>query len=752
MTEMNQEKIELLLKQMTIEEKLSLLEGSDMGFTVPIDRLGIPKILMVDGPHGVRVVKGAHAVSGQPYTMNGEMEEATAFPCEAAMAATWNLPLVKLAGQTIGRECRMFGVDVLLGPGVNGKRSPLGGRNFEYYSEDPFVSGKMASAFIQGLQSEGVGACLKHYALNDQETRRMSVDVHADERTMRELYLRPFEMAVKEAKPWMVMASYNKVNGQYASENQTLLNDILKKEFGFDGVAVSDWSAVKNKLASVQNGLDLQMPGPSGQIPMLLKAVENGELSEETIDEHIRRILALIERTSDRKALEEVDWENHHEFAVRLAEESIVLLKNDENVLPLKPGKLAVVGALAAHPNFAGNGSATLYPKTLDIPLEELHRYAEVRYAPGYCCGATNGTMLAEAAEAAQNADTVLIFMGSISSEGMDRTTLGFPQEQLALLDAVAAVNKNIIAVTMSGSAMAYREIAAKVKGILHAWISGEGCGKAIARILFGEVCPSGKLTETCPVSLQNTPAYSEFPGFKDDVYYREGILTGYRYYDTKEIPTQYPFGYGLSYTSFSYSNLRLSSKELTNGETLQVDVDVTNTGSYAGKEAVQIYVSDRASYLFRPQKELKGFTKVSLQPGESKTVRVTLDESAFSYYVPHLHRFAVESGTFEILVGASVEDIRLRDSVNFQSRDDVRAPLTEADLFMEFVEDNRYSAIAQQVLNELHMEPDNPFYQLVLGGSLYQLKDLLGFLGIDNTAGDKMISCMVNRTPVQER
>lgn len=742
--------IETILSELTLQEKLSLLEGADMGFTNPVERLGIPKLLLVDGPHGVRVVKGTSPESGEPYTMNGEMEAATAFPCEAGMAAAWNTDLVEAAGKAIGRECRAFGVNVLLGPGVNGKRSPLGGRNFEYYSEDPHVSGKMAAAFIRGIQSEGVGACIKHYALNDQETRRMSVNVHADQRTMREIYLKPFEMAVKESQPWMVMGAYNKVNGSFACENNELLNEILKGEFGFDGVVVSDWSAVKNKLACVKNGLDLQMPGPSGQIPLLMKAVEEGALDEETIDEHVRRMLTLISRTAAGKESRAVDWEAHHDIAVRLAEEGIVLLKNEEHILPLKKEKLAVIGELARHPNFAGNGSSTLFPRKLDIPLDEIGRYAQVSYAAGYRNGEDSADLLREAADTAKAAEKVLIFVGNISSEGMDHTDLAFPKEQVDLIRAVAEVNPNIVVVTMSGSAMEYRQIEAHVKGILHAWIPGEGCGRAIARILFGETSPSGKLSETFPVCLSNTPAYPDFPGFKDDVYYNEGILTGYRFYDTRALNTQYPFGYGLSYTEFVYSNLRLSSKELRNGEELKVSFDITNTGSCKGKEAAQIYVADPVSYLFRPRKELKAFAKVELEPGETKTVTVTLGEEAFAYYVPHIHRFAVESGEFQILIGASVEDIRLSEALVFHSGHDVRAPLTESDLFMEFMDDNRYSEVAGQVLEALRMDASSPFYHLVLGGSLNQLKDLLGFLEIDNSMGDVFISCMVNRTPLQ--
>lgn len=743
-------KIENIMEQLTLEEKLSLLEGSDMGFTTPIERLHIPKILMVDGPHGVRVVKGTSSESKEPYTMNGEMEEATAFPCEAAMASTWNTALIKEAGQKIGEECQQFEVGVLLGPGANGKRSPLGGRNFEYYSEDPFVSGKMAAAFIKGIQSEGVGACMKHYVLNDQETRRMSVDVHVDERTLRELYVKPFEIAIKDAEPWMIMGAYNKAGGTHVCENEYLLNQILKGDLNYQGVIVSDWSAVKNKVESIKNGMDLQMPGPSGQIPLLMQAVENGELTEDVINEHVRRVLTLVEKVVNGKKKIEIDWNAHHNLAVRLAEEGMVLLKNEENTLPVRAGEtVAVIGELARHPNFAGNGSATLLPKQLDIPFDELEKEVNVSYAPGYHINDTSEELLQQAADTAKEAKKVLLFVGNVSSEGMDRADLALPEAQVRLIERVSQVNPNVVLITMSGSAIEYCEIEKKTKAILHAWISGEGCGRAIANLLLGRSNPSGKLTETFPVCLQNTPAYQDYPGFKDDVYYHEGILTGYRYYDTKQIPTFYPFGYGLSYTSYTYDNMRLSAKELKSGEELLVSIDVTNTGKQEGKEVVQVYVADKESYRFRPKKELKGFAKVELLPGETKTVTLTLDEEAFAYYIPDIHRFAVESGEFEILIGASCEDIRASQTIYFSSAQEVRAPLLESDLFMDFLRDDRYRESANQVLASLQMEENHPFYQLILGGSLSQLKDLLGFLRIDASKGNEMVECLLNCVPV---
>lgn len=739
--------VESILKELTLEEKISLLEGSDMGFTQPIKRLGVPRILLADGPHGLRVVKGTDAENDVPYMMAGEMEETTALPCEAAMASTWNPELLHQAGAYIGEECQKFGTGVLLGPGVNSKRSPLGGRNFEYYSEDPYLSGKMASAFISGVQSQGVGACLKHYVLNDQETRRMSVDVHVEERPLWEIYLKPFEIAIREAKPWCVMAAYNKADGVHLTESRALLTEVLRDKLGFDGVIVSDWNAVKDKVLSVKSGLDLQMPGPSGKQQEAAAALENGILTEKEIDDRVRKVLELVKKVSDGRKRVEIDWQAHHEAAAALAEEGIVLLKNEDHILPLqKNSRIAVIGELAKKPYYAGGGSSILAAKQLDIPYEKISRMAEVVYADGYCGNETNEALLKEACRAAAEAQTVLVFAGVNSTEGLDRRDLRLPEAQLRLLHEVSKVNSNIALVTQCGSALEYQQLEGKVKAILHAWILGEGGGSALAKLLFGESCPSGRLGESFPAALENTPAFQYFPGFKDDVFYHEGLLTGYRYYDTKKISPQYPFGFGLSYTSFSYSNLQMSAKQLGNGDALTVTVDVTNTGSCAGKEVVQIYVSDRESHMFRPIKELKGFKKVFLEQGETKTVSITLSEDAFSYYVPHMGRFAAESGIFEILVGASSRDIRLQDEVEFVSKDDVRMPLTEDDMFRDFLADDRYAAYAKQLLALLHMDESHMFYELLYGGSLRQVPELLGFMGIERETAAGLVKSLVER------
>lgn len=743
--------IEACLGKITLEEKILLLEGADKGFTNPVKRLGIPRILLADGPHGVRVEKGTDPDGDAPYMMTGEMEETTAFPCEAAMAATWNENLLEKIGQCMGEECRAFGVGVLLGPGVNGKRSPLGGRNFEYFSEDPYLSGKMAAALIKGVQSQGVGACLKHYVLNDQESRRTSVDVHADERTRWEIYLKPFEIAIIEAKPWSIMASYNKVDGQYMCENEEMLIHILREKLCYQGVVVSDWGAVHDKVRSVKAGLNIQMPGPSGETKQIMEAVKEGEIPESEIDNRVREVLQLVKKVSEsKKAVKQpelLDWRAHHDTAVQTAAESIVLLKNEENILPLKPEKsLAVIGELAEKPYFVGEGSSSLTPRQSDSPLECLKKETHIVYAKGYWGNVLTEELLAQAKCAARAADTVLLFVGVSTSESLDREDMFLPEEQIRLMKEIAAVNPNIVLVTQCGSVIDYSNVEKEVKAILHAWIPGEGFGTALADIIFGRKSPSGKLAETFPFCLENTPAYQDFPGVRDDVYYREGILTGYRYYDTKKILPRFPFGFGLSYTKFKFSNLRLSSHKLKNGEKLTIWLDVENTGEMRGKEVVQLYIRDEKSYLFRPEKELKAFSKVELEPGEMKTVELEINEDAFSYYVPHLERFAVESGKFDILAGASSQDIYLKTSIEFISEDEVRLPLGMTDSFKDFLEDDRYAKYARQFLEILHVDESHMFYQMIMGVNLIQIQELMAIMGIGCELSRSMTEKLVNR------
>ena len=717
---------------MTLEEKVLLLQAKDDWSLNGVERLGVPSIVLTDGPSGVRL-------SNSDMT---ETKPSTTIPTESILSASWDMELLKEIGRMLAEECQEYGVSILLGPGVNAKRSPLGGRNFEYYSEDPFLSGKMAAALIQGVQSGGVGTSLKHFVANDQETRRFTADITVDERTLREILLTPFEIAVKEALPWTVMAAYPRLRGKHICENAYVLEDILRKEYGYEGVVLSDWGAVVNKTESHKNGLDLET-GSYARAQELMDAVSNGKITEKELDVHVDRVLALIEKAVNGRSQISVDWDSHHKLAVKAAAESIVLLKNTDQILPLKErSRIAVIGAFAKNPRFGGSGSSGTVPRTLDIPFEWISRRAEASYAPGFEGNAASEEMIREACHTARGKDAVIIFIGTtetMESEGSDRKHMKLPENQTALVKEVFRENPNIILCNSSGSAVELKSVEHMAKAVLHTGLGGEGCGSALADILFGTVNPSGKLTETFPVCLENTPAYPDFPGYDDHVMYHEGLLQGYRYYDTKKIKPLYPFGYGLSYTTFSYSNLRLSKNYLKNGESVAVSVDITNTGTMAGSEIVQCYISDPESYMPRPEKELKGFARITLEPQESKTVCMTLDERAFSYYIPHLGRYAVESGKFRILIGASSADIRLQAEITFDSEDEVRLPLNLYNTMGEFYEDDRYAGITGIVYEKLRIEEDSIVFPIISGITLKSLPDFLRYLQIPREEAEKM-------------
>lgn len=734
-----------ILKALSIDEKVKLLAGKNFWTLHGIERLAIPEIRITDGPHGVRLSDGFGFESIKP---------ATAFPIEAAMASTFNETLIGKIGATIAEECHYYGVSVLLGPGVNGKRSPLGGRNFEYYSEDPYLSGKMASAFINGVQNEGIGTSLKHFAANDQETRRMTINAMVGERAFREIYLYPFEMAIKNAKPWTVMGAYNKVNGVHACQNKPLLLDILRDEFGYEGLTLSDWGGVVDKPLSVKCGLDLEMPGPGKRDDEVIEAFKSGELSLKALDARVENVLNLIKKAMDnKKGVGEIQWENHHELARDAAREAIVLLKNDECILPLDSDKsVAVIGQFAEKPRFQGGGSSIMNPHQLDVAIDCIKGYSDIVYARGYVEDHTTDEMIREAKQAAKGKDAVILFAGTtekIESEGYDRRDMKIPADHIELIEAVASENDNIIVVLNSGSAVETRQFETQSKAILQAWLGGESAGCAIADVLFGKVSPSGKLSETFPVRLEHTPAYGSFPGFKDEVTYDEGLLVGYRYYDTKKLAVQYPFGHGLSYTAFEYSKLRLSSTHMTNGELLTVSVDVKNSGDCAGKEAVQVYVRDRESLLFRPEKELKGFDKVYLEPNETKTVTVTLDERAFAYYLPHLGRFEVESGTFDIMVGASSRDIRLTEVLTFESDVEVRPELGGDDSILEWLADDRYCHVIQQLLDLMGIHEGHPFYAIMVGLPVKNIFDYMEAGGAPKVMVDQLRKAVLGQKTV---
>lgn len=671
-----QRDIKKLISQMTLEEKAGLCSGLDNWHLKSVERLGIPSIMVSDGPHGLRKQDQSTGVHGSV--------PATCFPTAAGLASSWNRELLEKVGIALGEECQAEGVSVLLGPGANIKRSPLCGRNFEYFSEDPYLSSEMAASHIKGVQSQGVGTSLKHFAANNQEHRRMSVDVIADERTLREIYLSSFEGAVKKGKPWTVMCSYNSINGEYASENKFLLTDVLKNEWGFEGFVVSDWGAVNRRVDGLKAGLDLEMPASFGvRDSEIAEAVRNGTLPEEILDRAVERILNIIFKAMDnRKKNATYDKKAHHKLAREVARECMVLLKNEDNILPLKKqGTIAVIGEFAKKPRYQGGGSSHVNPSMLDDIYGEIKKSASdnvnVIYAQGYSLekNETDESLLKEAKQAAMQADVAVIFAGLPEHhevEGFDRPHMRMPENHCTLIEEVAKVQPNVVVVLSNGSPVEMPWLG-KVKGLFEAYLGGQAMGGAIADLLFGDANPSGKLAETFPKELSHNPSYLNFPGEGDRVEYREGIFVGYRYYDKKNIEPLFPFGYGLSYTTFEYSDLKISKKEILDTGTVNVIVKVKNTGGMAGKEIVQLYVRDIESSVIRPDKELKGFEKIELKPGEEKTVVFELDKRAFAYYNTDIRDWHVETGEFEILIGKSSRDIVLKDKLLVKSTVNVK-------------------------------------------------------------------------------
>lgn len=666
--------IKSLVSQMTLEEKAGMCSGLDFWHLKGVERLGIPSVMVTDGPHGLRKQQASADHLGLLNSV-----PATCFPSAVGLASSWDRSLIHKVGVALGEECQAENVAVLLGPGANIKRSPLCGRNFEYFSEDPYLSSQLAASHIKGVQSQGVGTSLKHFAANNQEHRRMTSDSIVDERTFREIYLASFEGAVKEAQPWTVMCSYNKVNGEYASENEYLLTDILKEEWGHEGFVVSDWGAVNERDLGLAAGLELEMPSSGGTgDAKIVEAVRSGKLPIEKLDAAVERILKIIFMSVDhRKPDATYDVEEHHAIAREVARESMVLLKNEDELLPLsKKGKLAIVGELAVKPRYQGGGSSHINPTKLEDISEEIIKSAgseaSVTYAQGYELNSdhTNETLLKEAKQIAADADTVILFAGlpdRYESEGFDRTHLRLPDAQIELIQAIAEVQRNIVVVLSNGAPIEMPWLD-NVKSVLEAYLGGQALGGAIADILFGDANPSGKLAETFPVKLEHNPSYLNFPGEGDRVEYKEGLFVGYRYYDMKEIKPLFPFGHGLSYTTFDYSNLVISRSSIMDNEEVTVSVDITNTGNRAGKEIVQLYIRDVESSVIRPLKELKAFDKVELQPQETKTVTFKLNKRSFAYYNVEMKDWHVESGTFQILVGRSSQDIVLQGEIQVKS------------------------------------------------------------------------------------
>lgn len=662
--------IEYLISQMTLKEKASLCSGLDYWKTKPIKRLGVPSIMMADGPHGLRVEKGGGDHMGGGYGM-----PATCFPTAAATACSWDRELLRDIGRALGEEALERGISVLLGPGANIKRSPLCGRNFEYFSEDPFLSGELASAWIEGVQELGVGASLKHFAANNQEYRRMTIDAVVDERALREIYLAGFEKAVKRAHPWTVMCAYNRLNGDFCSENEWLLSGVLRHEWGFDGAVVTDWGACNDRVRGLIAGQDIEMPGSSGaNDKLIVKSVESGQLDIAVLDGAVRRLLELIYRgEGNKKPGVRCDMEAHHALARRAAAESAVLLKNKGGLLPLPRGvRLAVIGELAKKPRYQGSGSSLINPWRLETAWEEIKKFApDSVYAAGYSLDSDKPDegMLREAEDAAGSADVALVFAGlpeDYESEGFDREHMRMPESHNELIWRVAAANPCTVVVLSKGAPVEMAWID-KVSAVLDGYLGGQAGAGGTADVLFGRVNPSGKLAETAPLSPGDALSSRYFPMGPASVEYRESLYVGYRWFDAAKIPVLFPFGHGLSYTAFEYGGISADNPVLGHSGTLDFSFPLRNTGSVAGAEVVQVYVRNADSADYRPEKELREFEKVRLEPGETKRVAFELDRRAFSYWDAAERQWRADGGEYEVLVGASSADIRLRLAVRVE-------------------------------------------------------------------------------------
>lgn len=661
-----------LVSKMTLEEKASLLSGADFWHTKGIERLGIPQFMMCDGPNGLRKQEGESDHLG----IHGSIST-VCYPTASAVAASFDEDMARQLGERLGDECQREDVSMLLGPGLNMKRSPICGRNFEYYSEDPYLAGKIATAYVKGLQSKGISACPKHFAANNQEYRRMSGSSQVDERTLHEIYLPAFEMVVKEARPKSIMCSYNKINGTPLSENKYMLTDVLRDKWGFDGFVVTDWGAARGAEKGVKAGLDLAMPGGSDDYEKaVIKAVKAGTLDEKLVDNAVTNILKNLDWTlenkkKDAKASDDATRKADYEFARDLAENSAVLLKNERRTLPLKEdSKVLFVGEFAKKPRYQGSGSSHINSAHVSNAYDEAQKRG-ISFAQGYDLKdkSRNLALREEALEAAKKADVVVIFAGlpdSYESEGFDRKDINIPPEQDKLIMELAENCRKTVVVMHNGAPVAMPWID-KVSAVLDMQLAGDAVGEATVRLLWGEANPSGKLPETYPVKLSDNPSFLNFPGEGGNPVYAEGIFMGYRYYEKKRIQPLFAFGHGLSYTEFDYCNFHIDKTQATDKDEITVSVDVWNVGRYPGKEIVQLYVSRPESRYARPLKELKGFKKVELKPEEKKTVTFTLDGRSFACYNTQIHDFYVESGVYTVMIGASSVDIRMAEDVTIK-------------------------------------------------------------------------------------
>lgn len=662
---MERERVKELVAQLTVEEKASLCSGATDWLTTAIERLGIPAAQMNDGPHGLRM----------PYEEEGKKgdQPSVSLPAECAAAASFDRELLYQLGEMLGRECQARGVQMILGPGVNMKRSPLCGRNFEYLSEDPLLAGELGAAYVNGVQSQGVGACVKHFLANSQETRRMVSSSEVDERTMREIYMPAFETVVKKAKPWSIMASYNKINGTYATESRKYLTDVLRGEWGYDGMVVSDWGATHDRVKAVAAGCDLTMPSATSTDKEIVEAVKAGALPEFLLDTAVENVIAFALRGNEAKKGGTFDFEADHEVCVKAAKECAVLLKNDGDVLPIRKGQSVVfIGEFAKEPRFQGGGSSHIVTEHVTSPwdaaqADDCQLGASLSFAKGYDGIEVNEELQAEAVELARKSDVAVVFVGlpnMMETEGIDRTHMQIPASHNALVSAVAAVQPNTVVVLFNGSPIEMPWVD-EVPAILEMYLPGEGVGEAVTGILSGSVNPSGHLPETFPLKLEDNPSYLYYFGNKKKVEYREGSFIGYRYYTSKKQEVLFPFGHGLSYTTFAYDNLTVDKERFGAGEEVRVSVDVKNTGACQGKAVVQIYVGVKdVSDNPRPVRVLADFAKVVLEPGETKTVEFSLDKRAFAYWNEEAGCYHLAGGTYEIQVGLSADEIVLAKEI----------------------------------------------------------------------------------------
>ncbi|HIU52247.1 MAG TPA: glycoside hydrolase family 3 C-terminal domain-containing protein [Candidatus Merdicola faecigallinarum] len=656
-----------IIKKMSLEEKAELCVGADYWSSKSFEKYGIPKIRMSDGPHGLRVQR----TKADNLGIN-ESEVSTCFPASSTLGNSWNKEMAYQLGKALGEEARQEEVNIVLGPAVNIKRSPLCGRNFEYFSEDPYLTGILGTEYVKGLQDQNVGACVKHFAVNNQENRRRTIDAIIDERTLREIYLKAFETILEEAKPWSIMSAYNKVNGQYCSENTHLLEDILRKEWNYQGIVISDWGGENNRVKGIENDHELEMPGGRGSgKEEIIEAVKTGRVSESKLDHIVDRIISIANRGEHTKESAKYDQEEHHKIAQKMAEESIVLLKNEDNILPIQDEKIALMGDMAKYPRYQGAGSSTINPYKIENAYDSFkENHIMFDYAKGYerIESENDENLRKEAIEVAKKNKIVVIFAGlteNFESEGVDRDNLNIPENQNKLIEEIYKVNKNIIIVLSNGApiVMPWKD---KVKAIITGYLGGEAGAKAMVNCMLGKVNPSGKLAETYPEKLEDTPCYKNYPGTELTVEYQESIYVGYRYYDMNNVKVLFPFGYGLSYTEFEYSNLKVNEQE----SKVKVSFAIRNIGKRKGKEIAQIYLSQEDPTIFKPKKELKEFEKVELEVGEEKQVEIILNKKAFEYFNPETNKWSIEQGKYKILVGKSSRDIVLEKEIFIESKD----------------------------------------------------------------------------------